>query len=318
MPADTDVDAAVARLHEATGDPTALSLEAELLEDTENPLQEGDPEDQPSQEPSPSFGPLGTEMDRIIARAESQLGVSESPAGSNRTPYTDWYGTVGPWCAMFVSWCFAHEGNPLAASTSKGFSYTPSGAAWFKSQNRWTATPARGHVVFFDFPGDDVNRISHVGIVTAVNADGSIDTVEGNTDEKGGRTGGKVMRRRRKIGIVGYGVPNYRTTAVDSAEAPVPQVAPPAPQHFPEDAMHRHSLSIELDADGHGYNDVPGLAAGKVSSVVVNGHDPQAAGSYGRGFHAVEILDRDGNTRVVLKATEPGKGKVDVAVWAVD
>ena len=82
--------------------------------------------------------------------------------------------------------------------------------------------------------------------------------------------------------------------------------------------MQRHSLAIELDADGHGYNDVPGLAAGKVASVVVNGNDPQAAGSYGRGFHAVEVLDRGGNTRVVLKATEPGKGKVDVAVWAVD
>ena len=82
--------------------------------------------------------------------------------------------------------------------------------------------------------------------------------------------------------------------------------------------MQRHALSIQLDAVGHGYNDIPGLAAAKVSSVVVNGLDPQTAGSYGRGYHHVEVLDHEGTARVVLKATEPGKGQVDLSVWAVD
>jgi hypothetical protein len=63
--------------------------------------------------------------------------------------------------------------------------------------------------VFFNFPGDSVNRISHVGIVESVRPDGSIVTIEGNTDERGGRTGGKVMRKVRRVGIVGFGIPDY-------------------------------------------------------------------------------------------------------------
>ena len=210
---DLDLDDSVLALQAAGSDDEALQMEASLLEQSDNALQPGDPEDQP---PSPdalvpglprsrAAGPV----DRVIARFESQLGTTENPPGSNRTPYCEWYGLTGPWCAMFVSWCFFQEGLPLAASTSKGFAYTPAGAQWFKTQGRWTQTPQRGHVVFFDFPNDSVKRISHVGIVTGVNADGTIDTIEGNTDERGGRTGGKVMRRRRAVGVVGYGAPVY-------------------------------------------------------------------------------------------------------------
>jgi hypothetical protein len=151
-----------------------------------------------------------TTVNQVLDRARSQIGVTEHPAGSNRTPYGAWYGIQGqPWCAMFISWCTYQEGLALPATTSKGFAYTPSGAAWFQRRQRWTSTPAPGHIVFFDFPGDGVNRISHVGIVVSVRPDGSIATIEGNTDERGGRTGGKVMSKIRRTGIVGYGIPDY-------------------------------------------------------------------------------------------------------------
>jgi hypothetical protein len=150
-----------------------------------------------------------TTPEQVLDRARSQLGVHENPAGSNRVLYCDWYGVVGPWCAMFVSWCTFQAGLPLPASTAKGFAYTPAGAAWFRRHGAWSERPAPGHVVFFDFPGDDVHRISHVGLVESVAADGTVLTIEGNTDERGGRTGGQVMRRRRRTGIVGYGVPTY-------------------------------------------------------------------------------------------------------------
>lgn len=317
MPGESEVDGAVERLHEASDDGAALKLEADVLTEGENPLQAGDPEDQPGQDPPVHFDVPGSPMDQVIARFESQVGVVESPAGSNRTIYTDWYGLVGPWCAMFVSWCFAMEGKPLAASTAKGFAFTPSGAAWFRKQDRWTTEPARGHVVFFDFPGDGVDRISHVGVVTAVHGDGSIETVEGNTDEKGGRTGGKVMRRRRKVGIVGYGVPRYDAAGVVLLPAEQTQATPIPPVHFPEDGMTNHTLSIQLDANGNGYNDLAGVPAAKVASVVVKGPDPAAQGSYARGFHDPEVVDSGGNARVVLKATAPGKATVNVSVWAV-
>lgn len=151
--------------------------------------------------------------DQVLAAAAAELGTVESPANSNKTKYGRWYGAdANPWCAMFVSWIFAHQGLPLPASTSKGFAYTPAGAAWFQKQGRWTHTPRRGHVVFYDFPGDGVNRISHVGIVEKVNANGSIVAIEGNTSPGNGgsqRDGGGVYRRTRSTGIVGYGVPAY-------------------------------------------------------------------------------------------------------------
>jgi Putative peptidoglycan binding domain/CHAP domain len=151
-----------------------------------------------------------TTVNQVLDRARSQIGVTEHPRESNRTPYGAWYGIQGqPWCAMFVSWCTYHEGLALPATISKGFAYTPSGAAWFRRRRRWTGRPAPGHIVFFNFPGDGVNRISHVGIVESVRPDGSIVTIEGNTDERGGRTGGKVMRKIRRVGIVGYGIPDY-------------------------------------------------------------------------------------------------------------
>jgi hypothetical protein len=146
----------------------------------------------------------------ILDRARSQLGAHEVPAGSNHTKYNDWYGITGPWCAMFVSWCFFHEGLPLPASVVKGFAYTPAGAAWFQRRGRWSRTPKPGHIVFFDWPNDGVNRISHVGIVESVRSDGTVICIEGNT---GSAYGGSVMRRERRVGIVGYGVPDYAPAA---------------------------------------------------------------------------------------------------------
>ena len=156
--------------------------------------------------------------DEILRAAATELGTVESPASSNKTRYNRWYfgrDESAPWCATWVSWVFAHQGMPLPASTAKGFAYTPSGAQWFKDQGRWSSTPERGHVVFFDFPGDNVHRISHVGIVEGVRSDGSIVTIEGNTSPGSGgsqRDGGGVYRRIRSSGIVGYGVPAYGPT----------------------------------------------------------------------------------------------------------
>jgi hypothetical protein len=142
---------------------------------------------------------ITADSDALIRVAESQLGVAESPAFSNRTPYCTWYGLVGPWCAMFVSWVFAHAGHTLPRiRTSKGFSYCPDIVNWAKKNGVWHASgsgykPKRGDIVLFDFIG----RPSHVGIVTGVLPDGRIATIEGNTNGSGSRDGGRVMRHNR-------------------------------------------------------------------------------------------------------------------------
>lgn len=245
-------------------------------------------------------------LERAVFEAEKWIGTVEQPPGSNKVPgVTDWYGLVGPWCAMWVSRVFWDAGLPLPASTSKGFAYTPSGAAWFKKQGRWhTSNPRRGDVVFFDFPGDNVNRISHVGIVTGVRPDGSIETVEGNTDERGGRTGGKVMRRVRRVGIVGYGRPAYATPS------------PAQPMHYyPEDNMIRIPLTVDFH-EGRGYVDVFGFHRDRVVTANVLGPDPAVSGWDETNVPAFEKATHGETARLVFETNRPVTAKgVLVEAW---
>ncbi|HEY9695850.1 MAG TPA: peptidoglycan-binding protein [Trichocoleus sp.] len=148
--------------------------------------------------------PTSASVKAILGRARGELGNGEQPSGSNRTKYGEWYGANGhPWCAMFVSWVFAHEGMPLSFTTKKGFAYCPSGMAGFKARGQWHVSgPRPGDVVFFNWDG---GRVDHVGIVESVNKDGSITTIEGNTSHN------KVEHRHRSgKTIAGYGRPNYK------------------------------------------------------------------------------------------------------------
>lgn len=52
--------------------------------------------------------PLGQ---KALAYAQTQIGIKESPAYSNIVKYSIWYGMTGPWCAMFVSYCYHKAGS---------------------------------------------------------------------------------------------------------------------------------------------------------------------------------------------------------------
>ena len=143
----------------------------------------------------------------IIRIAEKFLGTTEHPANSNKTQFGLFDPPDGePWCAKFVSFVL-HE----AGIDGFKHKFTPSGADLFKAAGRWTNVRGRrGDFAFFDFPGDSLFRISHVGIVTA--REGSTyHTIEGNTSPPGGgsdRDGGGVFRRVRDDSlIVGFGRP---------------------------------------------------------------------------------------------------------------
>jgi len=142
---------------------------------------------------------------KVISVARSQIGYREG--ANNNTKYGKWYGLNNqPWCAMFVSWVAAQAG---ASKIIPKHAYTPAGAQWFKDRGQWHSSPRAGDIVYFDCPGDGVNRISHVSIVEAVQKDGSIITIEGNTNSAGSREGNGVWRKVRKTGIKGYGRPKY-------------------------------------------------------------------------------------------------------------
>ena len=150
----------------------------------------------------------------VLREAASCDGYVEG--AGNVTRFGEWYGANGaPWCAMFVSYCYFRAGLPLPATTTQGFAYCPSGAAWFREIPGLWRRPVDpiepGFVVFYHFP--NTARIGHVGIVDEVLADGTFHAWEGNTDVRGGRTGGRVIRQHRSRASVGrqggFGVPLF-------------------------------------------------------------------------------------------------------------
>jgi hypothetical protein len=147
--------------------------------------------------------------DTVLEIARADIGYEESPPGSNKTKFCDWYGVTGPWCGMYVSHAFYVAGLALPAQTDKGFSYCPAGVKWFQKEGRFDRdSPQRGDVVFFHFESGHEGA-NHVGIVEAFDG-GSLTTLEGNT---GGSDydGGAVLRRQRPFNqvVLGFGHPKF-------------------------------------------------------------------------------------------------------------
>jgi cell wall-associated NlpC family hydrolase len=132
-----------------------------------------------------------------------------------------------PWCGSFVMWCAKKAGLVIP-----NVILTSAGATAFQSRGQWQdaakATPEPGDLAFFDFPGDEVERISHIGIVIGAQPrKGIVHTIEGNTsgDSKGDqRNGGMVafktrtykktrrfkLKRQEPVSIVGFGKPKFK------------------------------------------------------------------------------------------------------------
>ena len=148
---------------------------------------------------------------QVLALADAQVGTVEARDGS--TPYHRTYGLAPtqPWCAIFVWDVFREAGG--ADSIHPKTAFTPTLASWFRDRGQWSATPVPGALVFYDWPGDRMDRIQHVGIVESVTAS-TITTIEGNTSNSNAGSqddGDGVWRRTRPRdgAIVGYGLPTY-------------------------------------------------------------------------------------------------------------
>ena len=165
--------------------------------------------------------PQGT-AELLVEIATAEVGYIEEAVPENKTKYQK---ANQPWCGAFVNWCGKKAGVEIPNTV-----FTPAGADAFKKMKRWqegeTAQPQAGDIVYFDFPNDGVDRISHVGIVVKDNQDGTVTCIEGNTssDKKGDqRNGGEVClkiraykkKNRNKfkpnlaVAIVGFGRPKF-------------------------------------------------------------------------------------------------------------
>jgi hypothetical protein len=124
---------------------------------------------------------------RIVAIAESQIGQTEQPPGSNESPAIAQYrsATAGavpgaPWCAYFASWVASQAGEPIGES-GQGAGAVSDVWSWAQSSGRAIpngpgVVPKPGDLIVF---GDE-----HVGIVRDVLPNGQIQTIEGNYENK--------------------------------------------------------------------------------------------------------------------------------------
>ena len=167
------------------------------------------------------------QRNQFIMTARGELGVIEGPK-DNETKYGAFTkANFLPWCGSFVNWCANEVGLKIPNCVS-----TVVGAQAFIKKDQWEkvneAVPLPGDIVFFDFPNDGVDRISHVGIVVKDNGDGTVTCIEGNTspDKKGDqRNGGQVCQKIRAykvkngskvkkslpVFIVGFGKPVFKS-----------------------------------------------------------------------------------------------------------
>lgn len=128
---------------------------------------------------------MGGLASSVIAAVKSQVGLGEYPNGSNRNFISQWYGLIGPWCAMTISWGAAHGGfspdggNTLVVpgmrqTTAKGWAYVPYLHSSFADAGRLVAGPAPGDVFM-------LRDLSHTGYVDTVDwGSKTFSTVEGN------------------------------------------------------------------------------------------------------------------------------------------
>ncbi len=146
----------------------------------------------------------------LLAIAVKQLGVRESPPGSNNVRYNTWYygrevtGNGYPWCMVFVQWVFDQAGMKLPKRTASCGDLMRAA----QSVGCWVTKDFRpGDVVIFNFPGGAAT--DHCGIIEAVTADG-VTSIEGNTGSGNDADGGQVQRRDRPLkNIVGAVRPAY-------------------------------------------------------------------------------------------------------------
>ncbi len=156
--------------------------------------------------------------------AKSQLGQEEHPKRNNRGPMVDKYlAAVGlnpgyPWCQAFVNWCYEQAAKQLMEPEpviNTGGVHD----CWNRtSMNRKLMRSeilARPQLIL---PGDQFIMLmskgtGHTGIVEyaeRVSSTWWLHTIDGNTDEHGGREGYEVARKKRKLvtatiaGIIRY------------------------------------------------------------------------------------------------------------------
>lgn len=144
----------------------------------------------------------------ILVEARAHLGTKESPPNSNHVLFSTWYGLIGSWCAMFVSYCAVKAGLTKTFQKGSHYAYVPFVVADARAgRNGLTIVHSSqvqpGDLVCYDWPGESPGIADHIGIFESWLVQGStFNAIEGNTSEGNNSDGGEVMRRERSVSLV--------------------------------------------------------------------------------------------------------------------
>src|SRR6266496_4637002 len=109
------------------------------------------------------------------------IGMKESPFGSNKVLFSFWYGVIGAWCAMFVSYNGVKVGS-LTFKKGKLYAYCPyivNDAKAGRNNLAITYKPETGNLGLFDWDNDGV--ADHIGLFGKWINQTTFSTREGNT-----------------------------------------------------------------------------------------------------------------------------------------
>lgn len=117
---------------------------------------------------------VGNFASRMIAGAKKYLGFNEKDGSYKK--FTN--GRTEAWCADFATYVARESGSSIPH-----FSSVSQILDWGQKNGRFSKTPKVGDLVIYKGVDKNGKRVSHTGIVTAVE-NGRIKTIEGNTSDK--------------------------------------------------------------------------------------------------------------------------------------
>lgn len=141
----------------------------------------------------------------------SQIGVTEHPIGSNWGPEVSKYlfhvntRIPSPWCAAFVRFCFDSAGIKTNISAYSPTALNKNNLIYFKIRLNKAIEPGDVFTIYFPSMG----RIGHTGFVDRMVNSSIVETVEGNSNNLGGREGFGVFKRRRPLHSL-YAISRFR------------------------------------------------------------------------------------------------------------
>jgi len=148
-------------------------------------------------------------LSKVIEIARLELGVTESPPGSNRVKYWEKYDPAyqgQPWCVIFLCWLFDQAGERMAFFGGGKTASCSILLRWYREQG--LTVPVEevqpGDIVLLNFHGK--SEPEHCGLVTGrsdlanllTGEPYSVWTIEGNTSGNGSQdNGGMVCEKIR-------------------------------------------------------------------------------------------------------------------------